>query len=434
MNKADLKENWGTYCDTDKLVDDTMSLLTKYHHKNTEHGVCTMLDTYFANKQKLIDMFKSSDSYAGDMRIVIDIDMDRALCGDDIYEFCINFMGSVNAKSIILQDKDADGKTFADYLKTGYTSINAHDLMNGEILSTINSRYEHMKNFEYDGKTKESWTVYRRVENAVYGFANHCSSTMNDNIIRVLTRNGILGNYTVGMKTSRAFNRMCAKYKIDTLPEYQRLYAKYSDMVSGSKRKIKFFISVNPLDYLTMSFGKSWASCHTIDRDNVRNMPNSYHGMYCGGTISYMLDSTSIITYVHNEMPEGVETGKIYRNMFHYGNGTLIQGRIYPQGKDGATDLYQTFRSIMQKEMSKMLGKEDEWIDFGFDCEERTSTCGVHYPDYLNFEDCNVSHHKDIEGANNNVVCIGNERICPNCGEIVSDDDGSKRLGHYNCD
>lgn len=434
MNKTELKEKWGAYCDTDKLVDDTMNLLTKYRHNNTENGVCTMLDVYFTNKQKLIDMFKASSNYVGDMRVILDVEVDRELCGDDIYTFCINFMSKVGAQSIMLSDKDKDGKTLADYTLTGFTSIKASDLLDGDVKNALDARIERRNAFRHDGYTYESYDNYRKVNNAVCEFGYYCSSALNGDMVDYLTRNGIKGTYTVGMKTSRAFNRMCTQYKINTLAEYQRLYARYSDMVAGGKRKMKFFISLNPLDYLTMSFGNSWASCHTIDRSNVRNMPNSYHGMYCGGTISYMLDSTSIITYVHNEMPEGVETGKIYRNMFHYGNGTLIQGRIYPQGKDGATDLYQTFRSIMQKEMSKMLGKEDEWIDFGFDCDERTSTCGVHYPDYLHFEDCNVSHHKDIEGANNNVVCIGNERICPNCGEIVSDDDGSKRLGHYNCD
>jgi hypothetical protein len=32
MNKADLKQAYGHYCDTDKLVDDIMRLLTKYYH------------------------------------------------------------------------------------------------------------------------------------------------------------------------------------------------------------------------------------------------------------------------------------------------------------------------------------------------------------------------------------------------------------------
>ncbi len=64
MNKADLKAKWAAYCDTDKLVDDAMNLLTKYGHKNTEHGICVLLDTYFTNKKSLMDMFKESVHYS----------------------------------------------------------------------------------------------------------------------------------------------------------------------------------------------------------------------------------------------------------------------------------------------------------------------------------------------------------------------------------
>ena len=52
MMKAELKERWGIYCDTDKLVDDMMALLTKYHHRNTEHGVGEILNTYFPFPRK----------------------------------------------------------------------------------------------------------------------------------------------------------------------------------------------------------------------------------------------------------------------------------------------------------------------------------------------------------------------------------------------
>ncbi|MBQ4155309.1 MAG: hypothetical protein IJD90_00720, partial [Clostridia bacterium] len=172
------------------------------------------------------------------------------------------------------------------------------------------------------------------------------------------------------------FHKICHYYGVDKSPvsktdsrgRVQKVYdiefAKYADMVSGGKRKIKFFISVNPLDYLTMSFGVNWASCHTIDRENRRRMDNSYSGAYCGGTMSYMLDHVSIVTYVHNTMPESYETGKVYRNMFHLGgDGVLLQGRVYPQGNDGCTDLYKEFRGIMQKELTKLLGLErNSWM------------------------------------------------------------------------
>lgn len=434
MNKAELKEKWSAYCDTDKLVDATMGLLTKYRHNNTEHGVCTMLDVYFTNKQKLIDMFKASGNYVGDMRIALDVEVDRELCGDDIYTFCSQFMTNVNATSILLSDKDKDGKTLQDYTLTGFTSIKASDLLEDNIKDAFVNRMNRRNAFRHDGYTKESFDNYCKVNEAVLKFGRHYASTLNESIVNWLTVRNIKGNYTVGMKTSRAFNRMCAQYKINTLAEYQRLYARYSDMVAGGKRKMKFFISLNPLDYLTMSFGNSWASCHTIDRHNVRNMPDSYSGTYCGGTVSYMLDSTSIITYVHMDMPDDVETGKIYRNMFHYADGKLIQGRIYPQGNDGSTDLYKMFRNIVQKEISNMLGKENSWTKSNDGCRYHTNTWGVHYTDYLYFNDCNASYHNDIEDAEAKIVDIGHERICLKCGDVVPNDNSTKRLGHHSCD
>ena len=63
MNKSELKTMWGKYVDTDKLVDDIMTLLTTYNHRNSEHGVCTMLHTFFTNKEPLIQKFISSLLY-----------------------------------------------------------------------------------------------------------------------------------------------------------------------------------------------------------------------------------------------------------------------------------------------------------------------------------------------------------------------------------
>jgi hypothetical protein len=150
--------------------------------------------------------------------------------------------------------------------------------------------------------------------------------------------------------------------------------------------------------------------------------------------MSYLLDETSIITYVHDHATEDHEEGKIYRNMFHFNNGTLIQGRIYPQGNDGATDLYKEFRGIMQDELSRLLNLDpNEWVKRNCGCGENTASYGVHYYDYLNFRECNVSFAAEIPGSRHNVVRIGHKRICPNCGYEVSDREDSGWLTHEDC-
>ena len=433
MTKAELKTKWGKYCDTDKLVDTTMALLTKYHHKNTEHGVCKMLDTYFTNKSPLIDMFKKSEHYLGDMRIVLDVEISRDPSCEDVRKFCVDFPDDVNAESAIIKFQDEEGKGLNDYLKTGIVRLKASDLIPGDIRNQLSQLTTNRNQFNLNGETKASRENYRYFASLMGKFSYNPNVSLGKDIVEYVKQHKINIPLTQDMKTSRAFNRVCANYGVDQLPDYNKLFAKYSDMVSGLKRKLKFFISLNPLDYLTMSFGNSWASCHTIDKRNERHMPNDYSGAYCGGTLSYMLDKTSIITFVHDHIPTSIEDGKIYRNMFHYSDGLLIQGRIYPQGNDGATDLYKEFREIVHAEFASLLElKSNTWVKKN-NMSNNYLTCGVHYADYVHFSACNATYPKEMSNAANNVVEIGHERICPHCGTNIGNGCAYNILTHSTC-
>lgn len=435
MIKAELKERWGVYCDTDKLVTDMMNLLTKYEHDCTEHGVCSILDTYFTNKKPLIDMFLTSENYVGNMRICVDVEMERNSNPSVISNFCENFPGNVGARELFYKYVDENGKTLKDYSRVGVKRFKAKLLCYGNIGTRIADNSENRKKFNSNGVIKTSAQEYESFWNMIYGFRHSHGANLTPTTFDILTQSKINGRFAVGMKTSRAFNRVCSIYGVDKLPNYNRMFAEYADMVSGLKRKMKFYISLNPLDYLTMSFGNSWSSCHTIDKTNKRGMPNSYQGMHCGGTLSYMLDESSIITYVHDHATDDYEEGKFYRNMFHFNNGTLVQGRIYPQGNDGATDLYRTFRRFMQIELTKLLDlKEDDWLRRTSSCSNNVASYGVHYRDYEHFSGCNVSYPREMPSAASNVVTVGHPRICPYCGYEVSDCDDSGYLTHEDCD
>lgn len=438
MNKAQLKEAWGHLCDTDKLVDDVRELLTKYDHENTEYGVCVMLSEYFSNKNELITMFQRSKNYIGDMRIVLDIELERTNNKREVRNLVTEFPYEVEASKAILKYEDEDGKTFDSYLLNGIKSVTARGLLYGDALDKLAIEDEKRDRFTINGHTVSSQIEKNTFDLLMSYFAENYQSQVQTELANCVNDNSAI-TITGGMKTSRAFNRVCSHYGVDQLPNYNRAFARYSDAVSGLKRKLKFFISVNPLDYLTMSFGNSWASCHTIDRTNKRQMKDYYRGEYCGGTMSYMLDKSSIITYVHDSIPTGCEEGKIYRNMFHYQNGSLIQGRIYPQGNDGATDLYKTFRTVVQDELSELLGLENKtWVKKTDGCSDYVNTIGVHYPDYYYNSDCNVSYPKEL-GSPPRSVKIGHERICVYCGEWMDADpdpeynDSTNRLNCSNC-
>ena len=431
MNKADLKQAYGHYCDTDKLVDDIMRLLTKYYHNNTEEGVCAMLNKFFENKKDLIDLFIQSKNYIGDLRISFDIELVRETSRYELSCFCDAFSEKVRAKDVICKYKDEHGKTLNDYLAIGIKSLTARDLMNDNIRKQLTVNDEHKNAFvASDGRTCESDKAFQTFSNMMYAFGRYCKSALDDDMVSKLEQYEINERFASNLKTSRAFNRVCAHFGVDKLPKYNKLFAQYSDMISDTKRKMIFYMSLNPLDYLTMSFGKSWASCHTIDKTNKRRMPNSYSGAYCGGTLSYMLDQSSFVTFVHSHVPEDIiEEGKIYRNMFHYQNDMLVQGRIYPQGTDGNTDLYKVFRGFVQKEMAALLGITNAWVKSGTRPSSVTYSRGAHYRDYECFGNCNVSHHKE-KGISENYVNIGHEGICPNCGAPVTYD---SRLTCHNC-
>lgn len=430
MKKADLKMAWGQYCDTDKLVDDVMALLTKYGHRNSEHGVCVMMNEYFTNKKDLIELFKKSEHYIGDMRMMIDIELERENSAYDIRKFCDEFPDSVKAKSVLLKFKDENGKKFEDYLRTGVKHITVKDLMKAETMAALKKATEQQTAFDSDGATKASHEVYHGFYSTIGRFRLINTSTISH---EDAARMDEKYNVREGMKTSRAFNRVCAFYGIDKAKKYNKLFAEYADMVSGLKRKLKYFISVNPIDYLTMSFGVNWASCHTIDKENRRHMNNSYSGMYCAGTVSYMLDKTSIITFVHDHVPTNWEDGKIYRCMFHYGNNILVQGRVYPQGNDGRTDLYKVFRNYVQDELSSLIGLTDTVWRKKEDGNvyDNVDSYGNHYRDYTNFNSCNVSYPRERSDSSGNVIDIGHMGICPCCGREINNGHGT--ISHDRC-
>lgn len=447
MTKEDLKNAWGAYCDTDKLVDDMMKLLTKYHHRNTEKGVCMVLNEYFQNKHELIDFISKSDHYLGDMRIALDVEIERENSARDVRDFVENFPKCIKASEVILKYVDENGKTLGDYLKTGIKTIKAKDLLKETCANKLKVNNEHRNAFENDGSTMLSRVELSQFLQFIGEMRREYKPTLSEATAETINARAE-GKFKLsgGMKTARAFNRICNYYNVGTVPSektkradalykiYNQEFAKYADMVSGLKRKLKFFISVNPIDYLTMSFGVNWASCHTIDQNNQRHMPNSYSGMYCGGTMSYMLDGTSIVTFVNDHIPDNWEEGKIYRCMFHYENDILIQGRVYPQGNDGNTDLYKVFRGFVQDEFSDLLKlSSNVWIKkTSRGCGANTISVGVHYRDYTSFSDCCVSYPKEKAGCEDNQVHIGHLPMCVYCGDI-DNDIGSGSLSHYAC-
>lgn len=427
MTKHDLSEKWSKYCNTDKLVDDIMELLIENGHRCSKHGVCVLLDTYFTNKEPLIKLFMTSKHYIGDMRIAVEKEFDRTIDVDQICEFFCYIDKKLHTDEM-LEFKDSEGKTMFDYLQTGKKVLTIAELPDA---NSKEKKLAKMQRFNADnGSTKDSYEKLLIFDRYMNYFKNTPQSIMPTDY-QPTEKTPLLKE---GTKMSRAFNKVCTYYGVDKLhPEtvdgktvypYNKVFAEYADMVSDLKRKMQFIISLNPLDYLTMSNGVNWKSCHNI-----------LDGYYKAGTISYMLDTTSIITFVVQGINDDIhKIPKVYRQMYHYKDNLFVQSRLYPQGNDGATDLYEKFRGFMIKEFSNLLGVNGEWTykNGPFYCTNHINSLGKHYRDYKYNGDTGIFYPTSKESDIQNLkMTVGYETICANCGHAF--DDSARYLVHYRC-
>lgn len=213
---------------------------------------------------------------------------------------------------------------------------------------------------------------------------------------------------------------------------YNYHFALLGDSINPYDYDRDIIISVNPIDFWTMSFGLNWASCHTIDKYNLRKVSShTYEGCYSSGTESYMLDNSSFIVYVlpseseierlgEADKPDELKS-KLKRCVFMMGEDKLIQSRVYPDGRDGGDEgLATQLRNIVQKVIADLLDTPNMWTlkKGNTECGKVVTSRGTHYRDYTSYGDGNVSYLRRIDGLlNENRIIVGADPICPHCGE-----------------
>lgn len=221
-------------------------------------------------------------------------------------------------------------------------------------------------------------------------------------------------HFRTGMKTTRVMRKLCEFMGLTDHPEFERKYAQYCDALNPIKVTRHTCISLNPLDYLLMSNGNSWGSCHDI------RCQDDDPGCYSSGTISYMLDNHSIIFYTVDKDYDGDEIereAKIQRQVFGYNDFQLLQSRLYPQNNDwGAEEIYTDIRNIVQKVVADCLEMPNLWVK----SQVKNVFCGngaTCYPDW-NYERglCSLSTAKSKVGENLKAIVLGTTPICIECG------------------
>jgi hypothetical protein len=209
--------------------------------------------------------------------------------------------------------------------------------------------------------------------------------------------------FTSDMKHSRIIRRIVDSYlksKDDFTPEHvseiERQYAKVSDSLSTKKEVQTWYIGTSLSDFMRMSHGNSWRSCHSIRDDRE----------YQSGTISYALDSTTALLYRESERNN---ENLISRQVVYINEQRIAFGRKYGN---------ETSSESVNHALLKLFGAteiECDMLDIRYG---RDSTC---YPD--------SDHHK-CTYAKFDMICnvlaterVGQSPVCVSCGE-----------SHYNGD
>lgn len=427
----------------EKLLDEILEVIDSMDYYNpTKSAIRKIIDEWELNNGWIIEMFKNHPNYDGKYKIVFDEDYYRTFDSQTIYNFSRWIENSISKILPVVQIGDESFEELEEKFNL-YTHYNraveyikrysTEDIKIGEkSASEIHNIFEQLdaKMNEYHESVEirfwqnkpyliEDLDKRDRISNFSYILSNRLANIGNPLASEELVNE--IKNWfpdidiVKGQKISRIVNKICTVTGLASLPDYNKEFAKFADAINPLKIKRHTVLSCHPVDYLLMSNGNSWHSCHSIDLNHV-------NGCYSSGTISYMLDNSSIVFYTVDASYNGQrieKEKKITRCMFHLGEDKIVQGRVYPQCTDGATDIYKTYREIVQKVIADCLDVPNLWTNVkGTDaCSAVINSYGTHYEDYDYQRDCNVSFLKRNAIKNTKKIDVGHDPICIRCGE-----------------
>ena len=295
------------------------------------------------------------------------------------------------------------------------------------------------------------------IENALhtmYEDGDDGSTTINSRFIELLQRN--LNYYGInlstgaqrmlrpGTKISRFIRKCCEEFEDRngniinvmtcedphepddrTFDSAEKKFAKLADSLSELTTTKVGFMSLNFLDFMTMSNGNSWSTCHYINSNglfhNADGSGSHYSGAYKQGCLSYALDEPSFIFYTlpdKTTVTDYYRVKKLTRMCCQYANGTLVTGKCYPSN---ATELISLYVSMLQEIISVTETSADSWdtdMDSGNVCTYvSTSSHAAHYADYsMSRQRPTISLCRRLMLPQEKQMTIGHRAYCVYCG------------------
>ena len=428
-------------------------------------------------KSWIFEIFKNSPYHNGKGQLILPMEIERPIDEDVIEEYA-NYIEYI-ACEYLLREAEINGYTYSmarnarDRITRYIDAVNYMRLSDEDVTIKGKPLSEYRKQdkilndiidvFEYSSQccyinskyvTKESKYLYDKAL-LVADAVKHCIGKQLENAedIEKLSEAFPHSQCREGIKISRVVQR-CLKeiglYQLAMENEQETFNKKYSywcDAISPMKVKKWSVLSINFVDFLTMSHGSSWTSCLNTDKNGYFTDGNYCDGFNSRRVLDYALDPSTMVFYTIDENYDGDDwelQPKNTRQLFHFGEGKLVQARLYPQDNVARRNIYTQYRENVEKLLADAMGEANLWSSpergmIDPDGSIINTPYGYDNGDFIDFIEgaCHAGWENDFQKEVNYVILRGSTNrqdngipmmigstnaVCIMCGENMSED------------
>lgn len=194
----------------------------------------------------------------------------------------------------------------------------------------------------------------------------------------------------------------------------------YSNLTQNNTLEETLYISISPLDFLTMSENSyGWQSCLRIK------------GEWGGGSQSYIMDNSSVVSFIGKYRDSFIGLDKKWRQLVYLQtNGSLLniaQSRQYPSEIKTIED---EVRRMLFNQINTFAGENLSYTTLNYVADEfyqKSSAC--HYYDLNDYHHGSFTEHDRFLELDE-MDQIGEHGICLSCGGLM---DSESHCSGYMC-
>ena len=440
-------------------------------------GLMTNIKRSIEAKSWLMEIFKNSPYHNGKGQLILPMEIERPVDEDVIQDYA-NYIRDI-AEQYLMPEARIDGYTYSSAIEEKYrigryiTAVNYMNLKTNDVIieGTHFSEYKklhdkvdsivddfcfnyHCVRYEFytEMENKYKYDKVMKLANAIRNCVGHLLE--NDEDIEVLSEAFPHSQCRKGIKISRCVQK-CLKeiglYQLAMEHEkemFNRMYAKWTDAVSPMKIKKWSVLSINFVDYITMSHGDTWTTCLNTDKALKFTSGMWSSGFNSKRVLDYALDGSTMVFYTIDDKYDGDDfelQPKQTRQLFHFGEGKLVQARLYPQSNVSRRIIYDQYRANVEHLLANALNEANLWsapVRGEIECNGsvvKVPYCWCSTGDFIDFLDI-ASHGYDendfqeevnyvvFKGSSSNedngiAMTVGSiEPVCIMCGKKFSQD------------